>query len=102
MTATAEMVWTVLVSTAIMAIIAWVRSIGCKTKATYEGVTSLLYVEIKRLYYQAKTENYCPLYILEDAEELFKAYHTLGGNGAIQSVMEELRKMPRVKERKEE
>jgi hypothetical protein len=69
-----------------------------RTCATYGGVKVLLYAEIKRYYYQAKEQKWCPLYMLEDVERMHVEYKKLGGNGALDSIMDEMRSMPKIKE----
>lgn len=102
MATTAEAVYSIVLSTVVLAIIAWVKAIGKQGVATRNGVRCLLYVEIKKLYYQVKDMQYCPLYILEDAEDLYKEYKSLKGNGAITSIIEEMRKMPKTKFKEDE
>ena len=93
-----ETVYVLIISAVVTGLVAWVKSIGGKTKAIYQGTRCILYVEIKRLYYQAKHDGYCPLYILEDTEDLYRAYKRLGGNGALDSVVQEMTRMPKTRD----
>jgi hypothetical protein len=69
-----------------------------RTQAVFGGVKILLYAEIKRYYYTQKAEGWCPLYVLEDMEKMHTEYKRLGGNGALDSIMTEVRSMQKTKD----
>lgn len=71
------------------------RILWSKTQAVHGGVKILLYVEIKKYYYAQKKEDWCPLYVLEDVVKMHDQYKALGGNGALDSIMTEMRAMPK-------
>ncbi len=97
MSATGELVWGLLITAIMGGVIAYVKRNVSKIKAINGGIRCILYVEIKKHYYAWQHETWCPLYILEDVEEMFKQYTALDGNGAIKSIVEELRNKPHVK-----
>lgn len=58
-----------------------------------EGVKALLRSSIVQIYNDCTIKEHCPIYLLENAEALYVAYHKLGGNGTATQLMKELREM---------
>lgn len=54
------------------------------------GIKALLSNEIVRLYELYLDFGYCPSYIEESVEEIYKNYHRLGGDGMITSMVNKL------------
>lgn len=57
------------------------------------AIQALLRVEIIRIYNKYIELNYLPIYELENVEKLFEQYKNLGGNGAIEGLVEQLKKL---------
>ena len=66
-----------------------------ESTATKDSIRAMLHAEVVRIYEECVKSGMCPLYALETAETLYKQYVILKGNGAIESMMKELRLMPK-------
>lgn len=55
------------------------------------AVRSLLRSQIITIYHKAEKEGFLPIYNLENVNDMFKAYKTLGGNGAIENLYNQLK-----------
>lgn len=77
------------------------KKLSCKYKKDKEdivhiknGLKASLRGDIVQIYNYCKDRgDYCPIYQLENAEALYEAYHSLGGNGTITQLMKEIREM---------
>ena len=59
------------------------------------GVQALLRDRIIQAYNHYYSDyGYCPIYALENIEEMYNQYHALGGNGTITKLVEQLRTLP--------
>lgn len=58
------------------------------------GVQALLRVMIVQEYNRFMDRGCCPIYGLENVESLYVAYHALGGNGTVTTLVENLRQLP--------
>ena len=58
------------------------------------GLKSLLRNEIVRIYETYFNMGYCPSYMKENVNEMYKNYHKLGGNGYVSSIVNEIYKLP--------
>lgn len=65
-----------------------------KQKVEREAIKSLLRSEIITMHgrYMAKGE--IPIYAQENVQAMYDAYHSLGGNGAITKLVNEIMKLP--------
>lgn len=65
-----------------------------ENEALKEGMKAILRDRLTQShdYYIEKGE--CPLHALDNMMSMYNAYHTLGGNGAVTQMMEEIRKLP--------
>lgn len=63
-------------------------------KALKDGMLSILYDRLVQLYNHYDEKGYCPPYALKSADEMYRAYHNLGGNGTITNLYEKLQQMP--------
>lgn len=63
-------------------------------KSLRDGTQALLRNGIIQQYEKYIARGYVPLYALENILALYKAYHALGGNGAITKLIGELRALP--------
>lgn len=75
-----------------------------RAEAMENGVLALLRNCIISRYNHYMEHGYIPIYGLENVENMYLAYHDLGGNGTVTKLVEELKKLPTEKddERKEE
>ena len=64
--------------------------------STKSAVKALLHSEIVRVYETHIGLGYCPRYVLESVELLYKEYHELNGNHGVEVFMDKLRKMPSI------
>ena len=58
------------------------------------GMIALLRNEIVRIYEVYINLGYCPSYMKENANNMYKNYHKLGGNGMVTTMVNELFKLP--------
>ena len=66
-----------------------------KIIAIRAGLRALLRDRILQAYnHYHEDKEYCPIYALENVEEMYKQYHALGGNGTITKLVEELKELP--------
>lgn len=72
---------------------------SCDQKALKEGTQALLRSEIIRCYDMYIERGYVSIHGLESISAMYESYHTLGGNGTVTKLVEELRELP-VKTRK--
>ena len=90
----------VLITAVLGFIIAKVKEIATKQKATDEGLQSLLRAEIIRTYEKSMDRGYCPIYSKQALEICYHAYHDgLGGNGCVTSLYEQTMQLPTTKQR---
>ncbi len=67
---------------------------SCDQKALKEGTQSLLRSEIIRCYDVYMEREYISIHGLESVLAMYDAYHTLGGNGTVTKLVEELKELP--------
>lgn len=65
------------------------------------GVLALLRNSLIRNYNDYMSRGYVPLYAMESIEIMYKAYKSLGGNGAVTKLYQEIKELP-TKDPKEE
>ncbi len=59
-----------------------------------QGILTLLRSSIINNYNDYIERGYIPVYAMENVEQLYQAYHALGGNGTITKLYEELKALP--------
>ena len=64
-------------------------------KAIANGVKALLRDRMIQSCNHYRDKGYCPIYALENIEALHREYKTLGGNGAISTLVSEMHGLPR-------
>ena len=64
-----------------------------RQKALEEGVQALLRGELIRSYEKYHEQGYISMHGLEAVNKAYDAYHELGGNGTITSLMEDMRQL---------
>jgi len=75
-------------------IVAKVKDIATKQKATDGGLQSLLRAELIRTYEKSIDRGYCPIYSKDAFEKCYTAYHNLGGNGVIDEIYNAVMALP--------
>ena len=66
-----------------------------KRKAADDGLQALLRDRIVETYNQYYVEKkYCPIYVKENVDSMYNAYHKLGGNGTVTSLKEKIDALP--------
>lgn len=65
-----------------------------RVMALRHGMMTLLRSDIIRCYEKYIGREWIPIYAMENVLESYNAYHTLGGNGTITKLVEELRCLP--------
>ena len=63
-------------------------------KSLRDGTQALLRNEIIHSYDKYIEQQWVPIYAMENVLEMYKAYHSLGGNGTITKLVNELEGMP--------
>lgn len=70
-------------------------------KSVNNGVQALLRDRIIQAYNHYMDRGECPIYALENVLALYKEYKALGGNGAIERLVNELKSLPTEKNHRE-
>lgn len=66
-----------------------------KSESIAYGVQALLRDRIIQAYnHYYRDYGYCPIYAKDNISEMYRRYHTLGGNGTITELMEQLMELP--------
>nr|DAH52991.1 MAG TPA: hypothetical protein [Caudoviricetes sp.] len=65
-----------------------------KREAHDQAIRSLLRTEIISIYHKAEEKGFLPIYNLENIDDMYKAYKTLGGNGAITELYNQVKNYP--------
>lgn len=84
--------WPGWVCSAFVPVIAYLYS---QVMASRNGVRALLRAEIIRVYNKYHDDlHYCPIYVKQSIEDVYKQYHTLHGNGVGTKLYEEIMALP--------
>lgn len=67
-----------------------------KAKDTECGIRALLKIELRRIHERGQTEHKLSYADEASAEEIYATYHALGGNGHGTTMINDIRKMPKV------
>lgn len=91
--------WAELISLAIQLGIfkvAWglYKKYDARAEARDDAIRSLLRTEIIHICHRADEKGYIEVYNLENLNDMYKAYHVLGGNGAIKVMYEQAQQHP--------
>ena len=80
------------VCSAFVPVIAYLYS---QVMASRNGVRALLRAEIIRVYNKYHDDlHYCPIYVKQSIEDVYKQYHALHGNGVGTKLYEEIMALP--------
>lgn len=58
------------------------------------GVRSLLRSKLIELHDKYMEKEYIPIYALDNINKMYDAYHSLGGNGTVTKLVEDIRLLP--------
>lgn len=72
------------------------RSNKTKRKSTECGIRALLKIELRRIHERGQTDHKLSYADEASAEEIYATYHALGGNGQGTTMIQDIRKMPKV------
>ena len=65
-----------------------------KREAHDIAIRSLLRTQIITIYHSAEKKGFLPIYNLENIDDMYRAYKTLGGNGAITELYNQVKNYP--------
>lgn len=75
---------------------AYIRSCKKKEVALNNGVQALLFAQLRLIYTEAADNGKVTFSRLHDAQQMYLAYHRLGGNGIGTAMIEELKQMEKI------
>lgn len=81
-----------------------INKLECKIKeqeAIKNGVQALLRDRIIQSYNHYVEKGYCPIYAMENIQNMYNKYHDLGGNGTVTNLLNKLKELPTESEEKE-
>lgn len=67
-----------------------------KRESTECGIRALLKIELRRIHEKGQSEHKLSYADEASAEEIYSTYHALGGNGQGTTMINDIRKMPKV------
>lgn len=82
-------------------LIAVIKKEQASQEALKKGVQALLRAQMIRDYNEYSSKGYAPIYAKENFENIYKNYHTLGGNGVMQELYANFIELPNDKPSKE-
>lgn len=69
---------------------------AARDRAMETGLRTLLRAELLEIHAKYVPLVYIPLEVMEEADRVYQAYHSLGGNGTGTKIYEELKALPTV------
>lgn len=72
------------------------RGNKAKREKTERGIRALLKIELRRIHEKGQSEHKLSYANEASAEEIYSTYHALGGNGQGTTMINDIRKMPKV------
>lgn len=69
---------------------------AARDKAMETGLRTLLRAELLEIHAKYRPQGDIPLEVMEEADRVYQAYHSLGGNGTGTKIYEELKALPTV------
>lgn len=69
------------------------RNFSIKQRSLRQGTKSLLRNQIIQSYDKYMHQKWIPIYGMENVDDMYEAYHALGGNGTITKLVDELRSL---------
>lgn len=82
------------VGVVVTSIVGYLRSGRAKNKAVQDGLQCLLRAEIIRQHEKYTERNYCPIYAKDALRRAYEAYHSLGGNGVVTDLYNDIIDLP--------
>lgn len=70
------------------------RELRQRERALTDGMKCVLRLELIHEHARYMGKGYIPIYAMENVLESYAAYHSLGGNGTITKMVEELKQLP--------
>ena len=67
-----------------------------RDRAMETGLRTLLRAELLEIHAKYVPLRHIPVAVMEEADRVYKAYHSLGGNGAGTKIYEEIKALPTV------
>lgn len=65
-----------------------------KNDALEDGMRALLRDRITQAHDEYVQRGFCPAHARDNIDNMYEAYHSLGGNGTVTAMMDELRRLP--------
>ena len=72
------------------------RKEEARDQAMETGLRTLLRAELLEIHAKYVPLGYIPVAVMEEADRVYKAYHSLGGNGTGTKIYEEIKALPTV------
>ncbi len=72
------------------------RGNKAKREKTERGIRAILKIELRRIHEKGQSEHKLSYADEASAEEIYSTYHALGGNGQGTTMINDIRKMPKV------
>lgn len=72
------------------------RGNRAKREKTECGIRAILKIELRRIHEKGQSEHKLSYANEASAEEIYSTYHALGGNGQGTTMIQDIRKMPKV------
>ena len=72
------------------------RKEEARDRAMETGLRTLLRAELLEIHAKYVPLGYIPVAVMEEADRVYKAYHSLGGNGTGTKIYEEIKALPTV------
>lgn len=72
------------------------RKEEARDRAMETGLRTLLRAELLEIHAKYVPLGYTPVAVMEEADRVYRAYHSLGGNGTGTKIYEEIKALPTV------
>ncbi len=72
------------------------RKEAARDRAMETGLRTLLRAELLEIHAKYVPLGYIPVAVMEEADRVYRAYHSLGGNGTGTKIYEEIKALPTV------
>ena len=72
------------------------RKEEARDRAMETGLRTLLRAELLEIHAKYVPLGYIPVAVMEEADRVYRAYHSLGGNGTGTKIYEEIKALPTV------
>ena len=87
--------WLEAMFTGLLGIVVWAaKNLWRRQRAIENGIEALLRGQLISSYYHYIERGWITLYGLEAVEKMYAEYHSLGGNGTVTKLVEDIRELP--------